>query len=98
MANVRRDMDKNSLKKQRGDVAKLKGNSFYGEIIENLSHQERSKFTCDERVNDKARLRSTLFDNLEEIDSDYEIKESRLTVIIKEPYQCAIGVYRLAKM
>ena len=91
-------MDKNSLKKQRGDVAKLKGNSFYGEIIENLSHQERSKFTCDERVNDKARLRSTLFDNLEENDSDYEIKESRLTVIIKEPYQCAIGVYRLAKM
>ena len=31
VANVRREADKDPLKKQLGDVAKLKGNSFYGE-------------------------------------------------------------------
>ena len=34
VANVRREADKDLLKKQLGDVAKLKGNSFYGKMIE----------------------------------------------------------------
>ena len=34
VANVRREADKDLLKKQLDDVAKLKGNSFYGKMIE----------------------------------------------------------------
>ena len=34
VANARREVDKDPLKKQLGDVAKLKGNSFYGKMIE----------------------------------------------------------------
>ena len=33
VANARREVDKNPLKKQLGDGAKLKGNSFYGKMI-----------------------------------------------------------------
>ena len=36
-ANARREADKDSLKKQQGDVAKLKGNSFYGKMTEDLT-------------------------------------------------------------
>ena len=72
VANARADKD--SLKKQLSDVAKLKGNSFYGKIIEDLSHHKSTKFTRKETVVGKA-LRSLLFDNLEEIDGVYEIKE-----------------------
>ena len=39
VANARRDADKDPQKKQLGDVAKLKGNSFYGKIID-LGHHK----------------------------------------------------------
>ena len=38
------------------------------------------------------------FDNLEEIDGVYEIKELKQIVMIKRPYQCGIAVYQLAKL
>ena len=38
------------------------------------------------------------FDNLEEIDGAYEIKELKQIVMIKRPYQCGIAVYQLAKL
>ena len=53
-------------KKQLGDTAKLKENSFYGKMIEDLSRHKSTKFTCEERSVDKA-LRFPFFDNLEEI-------------------------------
>ena len=34
VANARREADKDPLKKQLGDVAKRKGNSLYGKMIE----------------------------------------------------------------
>ena len=37
-------------KKQLGDTAKLKGNSFYGKMIENKSRHKSTKFTCKEMV------------------------------------------------
>ena len=80
-----------------GDVAKLKGNSFYGKMIEDLGYHKSTKFTREERVVDKA-LRSPFFDNLEEIVGAYEIKEFKRTVMIKRPYQCGIAVYQLAKL
>ena len=57
VANARGEGDKDPLKKQLGDVAKLKGNSFYRKMIEDLSRRKSTKFTHEERVFQKA-LRS----------------------------------------
>ena len=43
VANARRETDKDPLKKQLGDVAKLKGNSFYGKM-------KSTKLTLEEGV------------------------------------------------
>ena len=71
---------------------KLKGNSFYGKMIEGLDCHKSTKFTREERVVDRA-LRSPLFDDLEEIGGAYEIKEFKRTVMIKRPYQYGIAMY-----
>ena len=42
-ANARRDADKDPLKKQLGDVTKLKGNSVYGKMLEDLGHHNVKK-------------------------------------------------------
>ena len=97
VANARREADKDPLKKQLGNVAKLKGNSFYGKIIEDLGRHKSTKFTRKEMVVDKA-LRYPFFDNLEEIGGAYEIKEFKQTVMIKRPYRCGIAVYQLAML
>ena len=47
MANARREADKDLLKKL-DDVAKLKGNSFYGKKIEDLGRNKSTKFTREE--------------------------------------------------
>ena len=65
VANAWREVDKDPPKKQLCDVAKLKGNSFYGKIVEDLGHHKSTKFTRKEMVVDKA-LGSPFFDNLEE--------------------------------
>ena len=54
VANARPEADKDPLKKQLGDFAKLKGNSFYGKMIEDLGRHKSTKFTLEERVVDKA--------------------------------------------
>ena len=74
IANARREADKDPLKKQLDNVTKLKENSFYGKMIEDLGRHRSTKFTREERVVDKA-LRSPFFDDLEEIGGAYEIKE-----------------------
>ena len=51
--------DKDPLKKL-GNIAKLKGNSFYGKMIEDLGCHKSTKFTREERDVDKA-LRSPFF-------------------------------------
>ena len=66
VANARRETDKDPLKKQLGEVAKLKRNSFYGKMIEDLGRYKSTKFTRKEMVVDKA-LRSPFFDSLEEV-------------------------------
>ena len=97
MASARHDADKDPLKKQLINVAKLKGNNFYGEMIEDLGRQESTKFTLEEWVVDKA-LRSPFFDDLEEIGGAYEVKERKRAVMIKRPYQCGIDAFQLAKL
>ena len=89
VANARREADKDPLKKQLLDVAKLKGNIFYGAVIEDLGRHKSAKFTRKERVVDKA-VRYPFFDNLEEIGGVYDIKEFKQTVMIKRPYQCVL--------
>ena len=96
VASARLDADKDPLKKQLSNVAKLKGNSFYGKIIEDLGGHESTKFTREEWIVDKA-LRSPFFDDLEEIGGAYEVKERKRAVTIKRPYQCGIDV-QLAKL
>ena len=73
VAGARPEADRDSLKKQLGDVAKLKGNSFYEKMIEDLGRHKSTKFTREERDVDEA-LRPLFFDNLEEIGRTYEIK------------------------
>ena len=97
LVSARRKADKYSLKKQLGDVAKLKRNSFYGKMIEDLGRHKSMKFTLKGTVVSKT-LRSPFFDNLEEVGGAYEIKELKRTVMIKKPYQCDIVVYQLAKL
>ena len=97
VGNAKRKADKDPLKQQLGDVAKFKGNSFYGKMIEDLSHHKSTKFTREERDIDEA-LRSPFFNNLEEIGGAYETKKSKQTVMIKAAYQCGIAVYQLAKL
>ena len=87
-----------STPKQLGDTAKLKGNSFYGKMIENLEKHISTKFTTDEKLIDKI-FRSPFFDNLEEINKGvFEVRQRKRQVTITRPYQCGIAVYQLAKL
>ena len=66
VSSARREADNDKNKKQLGDTAKLKGNSFYGKMIENLEKHISTKFTTDEKLIDKI-FRSPFFEDLEEI-------------------------------
>ena len=97
VAQARREADKNKDKKIVGETAKLKGNSFYGKMIEDIARHHYTTFTADEKdVNDA--LRSPFFEDLEEIGEAYEIQERKRKVEITRPYQCGIAVYQLAKL
>ena len=65
VSGARRAADQDKNKRQLGDTAKLKGNSFYGKIIENLEKHMNNKFTTDEKLIDEI-FRSPFFDDLEE--------------------------------
>ena len=97
VANARREGDKDCSKKLLEDTSKLKGNSFYGKMIEDLARHTNTSFTSHESDVDKS-LRSPFFEDLEEIDGAYEIKERKRQIQIKRPYQCGIAVYQLAKL
>ena len=95
---ARRAADQDKNKRQLGDTAKLKGNSFYGKMIENLEKHMNTKFTTDEELIDKI-FRSPYFDDLEEISEGvFEVKQRKRQVIITRPYQCGIAVCQLAKL
>ena len=95
---ARRAADQDKNKKQLGDTAKLKGNSFYGKMIENLGKHMNTKFTTDEELIDKI-FRSPYFDDLEEISEGvFEVRQRKRQVTITRPYQCGIAVYQLAKL
>ena len=98
VSSARRDADNDKNKKQLGDTAKLKGNSFYGKMIENLEKHMNTKFTKDENLIDEI-IRSPYFDDLEEISEGvFEVRQRKKRVTITRPYQCGIAVYQLAKL
>ena len=98
VSSARRAADNDKNKKQLGDTAKLKGNSFYGKMIENLEKHMNTKFTTNEKLIDEI-FRSPYFDDLEEISNGvFEVSQRKRRVIIKRPYQCGIAVYQLAKL
>ena len=97
VSGARRDGDNNPELKNLGDTYKLMGNSPYGKMIEDLSRHTRTTFTTNENDVDKA-LRSPFFDDLDEVNGAYEIKEKKRSVNITRPYQCGIAVYQLAKL
>ena len=98
VSSARRDADNDKNKKQLGDTAKLKGNSFYGKMIENLEKHISTKFTTDEKLIDKI-FRSPFFEDLEEINKGvFEVRQRKRQVTITRPYQCGIAVYQLAKL
>jgi hypothetical protein len=97
VSNARRDGDNNPALKQLGDTYKLKGNSFYGKMIEDLEKHTKTSYTQNESDVDKA-FRSPFFDDLDVINETYELKERKRQVNINRPYQCGIAVYQLAKL
>ena len=98
VSSARRAADQNKNKKQLGDTAKLKGNSFYGKMIENLEKHMNTKFTTNEKLIDEI-FRSPFFEDLEEISNGaFEVRQRKRQVTITRPYQCGIAVYQLAKL
>ena len=98
VSSARRAADQDKNKKQLGDTAKLKGNSFYGKMIENLEKHMNTKFTTNEKLIDEI-FRSPFFDDLEEISNGaFEVSQRKRRVTITRPYQCGIAVYQLAKL
>ena len=61
--------------KQLGDNFKLKGNSFYGKIINVLMKQERTTFTTNKDLVNQS-FRSPFFKDLEEIHGLFEIRSA----------------------
>ena len=98
VSSARRAADNDKNKKQLGDTAKLKGNSFYGKMIENLEKHMNTKFTTNEKLIDNI-FRSPFFEDLEEINEGvFEVRQRKKQVTITRPYQCGIAVYQLAKL
>ena len=98
VSSARRAADQDKNKKQLGDTAKLKGNSFYGKMIENLEKHMNTKFTTNEKLIDKI-FRSPFFEDLEEVsEGAFEVRQRKRKVTITRPYQCGIAVYQLAKL
>ena len=97
VADARRQADKDPDKRLVGDTAKLKANSFYGKMIEDVARHANTTFTSDEKKVDQA-MRSPYLEDLEEIGDAYEIREGKQKVKVDRAYQCGIAVYQLAKL
>ena len=69
-----RDAGKDPLRKELGNFAKVKENSFYRKVIENLGSHKSKHFLSDEWVVSRV-LRPTFFDDWEEIGETCEIKD-----------------------
>ena len=95
---MRRKGDVEAEKALLAEVFKLLGNSAYGKFIEAVERQTKVMYTKDEAVVDR-HLRSSYFEDLEEIGDDaYKIESRKNKVTINRPFQVGIVVYQLAKL
>ena len=88
VANARREADKDPLKKQLGNVAKLKGNSFYGKMTEDLGRHKSKTFMREKWVVDKI-LRSpflTIWKRLVGLMRSKSISESSIYCSYSGPF------------
>ena len=97
VTEARRTGDVDKSKALLANIFKLLGNSSYGKMIETLERQTRVIYTKDESVVDRA-LRSTFFEDLDEIGSAYELENRKPRIVIRRPFQIGIAVYQLAKL
>ena len=97
VSQARRNGDNDPGLKQLGDTHKLKGNSFFHKMIEDLMKHLKTTFTTNEELVDES-FRSPFLENLEEIDGAFEIRERERQIAITCPYQCGIAVHQLAKL
>ena len=97
VSKVRLDGDNDTSLKQLCDTHKLKGNSFYSKMIKDLMKQLKMTFTISEELDDET-FRLPFFEDLEEIDTTFKIRDHKCHVTITRPYQCSIAVYQLAKL
>ena len=97
MTTARRQGDTDKPKAILADVFKLLGNSCYGKFIEASERQTQTDYTKDENVVDRA-LRSSWFEDLEEIGDAYEITKRKPRIEIKRPFRIGITVYQLANL
>ena len=83
--------------KELADTHKLKGNSFYGKMIENKQKHKNTSYTQNVDVVN-SDIRSPFFEDMDKINETYEITKNKRSVEIKTPYQCGIAVYQLSKL
>jgi len=97
VTEVRLTGDVDRSKALLAEVFKLLGNSAYGKLIEALERQTNVIYTEDEKVVNRA-LRSTYFEDLDEIREAYELESRKPSITIRRPFQIGIAVYQLAKL
>ena len=82
VSSARRDGDSNPMFKQLGDTYKLKGNSFYVKMIEDLIRHIKTMFTTNEDLVDQS-FRSRYFEGNE---WSFRDKKREKRVNITRPY------------
>ena len=97
VTEARRSGDVDKSKALWADIFKLLGNSSYGKLIEALERQTCVIYTKDEKLVDRA-LRSSYFEDLDEIGQAYELESRKPRILIRRPFQIGIAVYQLAKL
>ena len=97
VTEARRQGDTDKDKALFADLFKLLRNSCYGKFIEALERQTLVSYTTDEAVVDRA-LRSSWFEDLNEIGEATELHRRKQKIEINRPFQKGITVYQLAKL
>ena len=85
VADACRQADKDPDKRIVGDTAKLKANSLYEKMIEDIVRHVNTIFTSDKDNVDNA-MRSPYLEDLEEIGNAYDIRKGKRQVSVDRAY------------
>ena len=89
VTEARRTGDVDKSKALLANIFKLLGNSSYGKMIEALERRTSVIYTKDEKLVDRT-MRSTFFEDLDEIGSAYELESRKPRIVIRRPFQMAL--------